>query len=70
MSFVKDVCGIGQGPKCCRYLAMGGDGWACAKMDPVMKAGIDIRIRKGKMKARGDNCEGITNLQAREDATV
>lgn len=30
---VKQVCKIGQGPACCRYLLFGLDGWECAKMN-------------------------------------
>lgn len=53
---VKDVCKIGQGKDCCRYLMVGGNGFECGKLT-VFKPIIDARVRK--MSAKSDNCEGI-----------
>lgn len=69
--YLATVCKAGQGPACCRYITMGSDGWACAKIDPKLKAIIDTR--QYAMKAKGDNCEGITDLNERSrgiDATA
>jgi hypothetical protein len=53
---IDDVCKIGQGAACCRYLAVGAEGWRCLKIRPDMKAMIDARA--DRMNAKGDNCEG------------
>lgn len=50
-----NVCKIGQGSDCCRYLAMGSS-WKCLKKTS-MASSIDFRI--DKMAAKGDNCEGV-----------
>lgn len=34
---IKNVCKIGQGHACCRYLLMGPKGWECAKFLPQDK---------------------------------
>lgn len=31
--YIKDICKIGQGHECCRYLLMGPKGFECGKMD-------------------------------------
>lgn len=55
---IKDICKIGQGKDCCRYLTRAVFGWECAKLDPSMKTQIDQRVFR--MKAQGDNCDGKT----------
>lgn len=62
-NYVKEVCKIGQGNDCCRYTLMGSQGWQCGKIDPVMKAQLDDRVIL--MVANGDNCEGVTDLEAK-----
>jgi hypothetical protein len=59
MDTVHDVCKIGQGVECCRYLTGDGDGFHCAKLYPPFKGTIDHRVAKGEMHARGDNCPGF-----------
>lgn len=51
-----DVCKIGKGAACCRYLAMSAKGWSCEKRGG-MRFGIDARAEK--MVAKGDNCDGV-----------
>lgn len=53
----KEVCKIGQGAECCRYLAMGSKGWSCEKFGSLSRM-LDARVREGTMRAKGDNCEG------------
>ncbi len=52
------VCKIGQ-IECCRYLTVGGAGFACEK-HTSLRSLLDARVADGKMRAIGDNCEGIT----------
>lgn len=53
---IVDVCRIGQGAECCRYLIAGASGLECGKVNPSIKSRIDERA--DKMNAKGDNCEG------------
>lgn len=53
-----EVCAIGQGHDCCRYLTMGPSGWGCEKHSGL-KALLDRRVAAAEMTARGDNCGGI-----------
>ena len=53
----KNVCKIGQGHDCCRYVVAGAKGIECAKHSSL-KALLDERVAKESMVARGDNCEG------------
>lgn len=55
MSYVTDVCKIGQGNDCCRYLVAGVAGFQCVKLTS-MKSVLDARGTT--MTAQGDNCEG------------
>lgn len=55
--YATDVCLIGKGARCCRYLTATGDGWSCEKRSP-QKAYFDRRAAEGKMHARADNCPG------------
>lgn len=57
-SYVNDVCKIGQGSDCCRYLMMGSGGFECAKASAMMRNAIDARA--SRMTAKGDNCSGFT----------
>ena len=63
---VIDVCKIGQGNDCCRYLIVGGKGFECAKLTTI-KATIDARVAANTFTAKADNCEGkemeILNIQ-------
>lgn len=53
--YVDDVCKMGQGADCCRYLGRGEDGWECFK-ESGLKATIDARV---DMTAKSDNCKGF-----------
>lgn len=60
--YVMDVCKLGQGAECCRYLTLGAStGWECAKNKPLGRI-LDERAKAGMMVARGDNCEGRDDL--------
>jgi len=54
---VKNVCKIGQGNECCRYLVIGGSGFECVK-NTEMKKYLDSRVAMETIVARGDNCDG------------
>lgn len=56
---VKNVCKIGQGNKCCRYLVMGAEGFECAK-GTSLQVHLDARVYNNTITAQGDNCEGKT----------
>ena len=53
--YVVEVCLLGKGAECCRYLMRSPDGWECAKVSG-MKDVIDARA--SRMRAQGDNCAG------------
>jgi len=57
-SWVEEICKIGKGSACCRYLVGGAQGFECAK-HTTMKATIDRRVEAGSFTARGDNCTGL-----------
>lgn len=60
---ITNVCRIGQGAACCRYLTMSTQGWGCEK-HTALKRTLDRRVEVGEMNARGDNCEGDKNVEA------
>lgn len=62
-AWTRDVCKIGQGHDCCRYLTMGADGWNCEKHTGLGLI-IDGRVSAGEMTARGDNCPGLPGDEA------
>ena len=53
----KNVCKMGQGNECCRYLAVGSSGIECLKLTPH-KSFLDWRVENNSIIAQGDNCEG------------
>jgi hypothetical protein len=53
-----DVCRLGQGPACCRYIIGDGNGLHCGKLAKALKALVDKSVEAGTMNARGDNCAG------------
>jgi hypothetical protein len=55
--WVVDVCKVGYGPACCRYLCPTPDGWSCEKAS-IIGRGIDEDVASGKCKRIGDNCAG------------
>lgn len=58
---VRDVCKIGQGAACCRYLTLGAKGFECAKL-LGLKATIDARVKAGTSGSLGDNCPGVEGV--------
>jgi hypothetical protein len=56
--YLKQVCKIGKGKDCCRYLVGDSTGMHCAKLHPSLKAMFDERIAFGVGIAKGINCEG------------
>lgn len=54
-----EVCKIGQGAECCRYLFAGPAGLECGKLNKEMKAFADHKVKTGQFSAQGDNCEGV-----------
>lgn len=65
---VKNVCKIGQGADCCRYL-MFGDGFECAR-NTATAAILDMRVLAKTMIARGDNCDGKYNAELNTDEST
>jgi hypothetical protein len=57
---IKNVCRIGQGNACCRYLTVSPSGWNCEKHSSL-KALLDRRVEANTIVAQGDNCEGKSN---------
>jgi hypothetical protein len=57
---LKDLCKVGSGELCCRWLARGGSGYFCAKFDPAIADAIRERAAAGELGALGDNCPGLT----------
>ena len=52
-----NICKMGQGHDCCRYLGAGMKGLECLKLTEL-KHFLDNRVLEGTINARGDNCEG------------
>lgn len=60
---LKQVCKPGT-QACCAYLIVGAEGFECAKVLPVFKGQIDLRLAEGTMHAIGDNCPGYGEEQS------
>lgn len=56
---LRDICKMGQGKECCRYILLGRDGFTCGKHDADFRVLLDDRVQKGTLGAIGDNCEGL-----------
>jgi hypothetical protein len=56
--YIKNVCKIGKGHDCCRYLLCGAVGFECGKLG-ALKGVIDSSVQY--MSAQADNCEGVSN---------
>ena len=54
---LKEVCKIGQGNDCCRYLTVGVEGFSCSRHSSL-KLYLDARAQSETMVAQGDNCDG------------
>ncbi len=55
--YANDVCKMGQGADCCKYLMAGPNGLECAK-DPANFGFKDQIEANNTMTAKGDNCDG------------
>lgn len=60
---LKEVCKIGQGNECCRYITVGPQGIECAK-NTGLKITLDQKVNNGEMVAQGDNCEGLDDFSS------
>ena len=60
---IKNVCKIGQGAACCKYLVVGANGFECMKVDRMARAMIDKNWEQIKHIAQGDNCDGKKDLK-------
>lgn len=60
--YIRQVCKMGQGKDCCKYLASGVNGLECLKVEPSLKALIDDNWVRTLHVAQGDNCQGKENL--------
>lgn len=54
---IREVCRIGQGADCCRFLSNDGTGFHCAKLNDHLVE--QIEVRRPDMIAQGDNCAGF-----------
>ena len=61
--YVKNVCRIGKGMDCCRYLLLDADGFCCGRVTPALKIAIDRRVMNGESVAQAVNCPGWTDDQ-------
>jgi hypothetical protein len=62
---LSEVCKLGSGPACCRYLAFAAR-FECQKQGEL-RAVIDARSAAGTMKAQGDNCTGAPDFKPTEE---
>lgn len=60
--YIKEVCKIGQGAACCKYLVGGKNGFECMRVNPANKFVIDKNWETTEHVAQGDNCEGKEDL--------
>lgn len=62
---IKDVCKIGQGSDCCKYLLLSPEGFMCGKSNTETKAMVDKSWAETEHVAQGDNCEGEESLNTK-----
>lgn len=60
--YIRNVCKIGQGAECCKYLLLASTGFECAKVNPLDKTTVDKVWATTEHVAQGDNCEGKEDL--------
>lgn len=60
-SHLKEVCKIGQGTECCRFLIASSAGFECAKNIPGMEDYLREHWGDIPRHSHGDNCEGVPN---------
>ena len=56
-----EVCKLGKGSICCRYILLDRKGFKCVKFTKLHNY-IDVRVAKGVIKARGNNCPGLMRM--------
>lgn len=61
---LKEVCKIGGGADCCRFIVAGAGGIGCAKHEPLLAFQINQRVADGVFVAIADNCEGLKHDEA------
>ena len=61
-NYLDNVCKIGQGASCCKYLVAGSKGFECMRVDPKNKEIIDENWKIVKHVSQGDNCMGQEDL--------
>lgn len=61
-SHLHSVCRYKNGEQTCKYIFMYKNKFLCVKKTPL-KEFLDIRAKEEKMKARGDNCEGLGHIK-------
>lgn len=57
---LNQVCLIGQGEMCCRYIMLGAAGFECGKHSEF-KTQLDKRVETNTITAKGDNCAGLVD---------
>ena len=57
--YVAEICKIGQGISCCRFLVVGPKGFECVKFTEHRHL-LDFRAATGTMTAQSDNCDGYS----------
>jgi len=60
-NWLQEICKIGQGAQCCKFLTVGPGGFSCGKMDPAIYAGILATWHLAPHTAQGDNCDGVSD---------
>ena len=64
----KELCKMGQGEKCCSFLVINMDGFACGKgsdLEPILSQRRSLK----QMRALGDNCSGPPTFTPNEVET-
>lgn len=59
---LEQICLIGQGAACCKYITATPVGIRCAKADLYSKMVVDQSWAIHEHVAQGDNCEGRKDL--------
>ena len=64
-----NICKLRQGENTCRYILLMPIGYVCIK-NTKLKQAIDQQCNKNQMTAKGDNCDGLGEIngsQVQED---
>ena len=59
--YCMQICKIGQGNSCCRYLVGSPKGFECAKHTSI-RSNLDRRVANNTIVAQGDNCDGVKTI--------